>query len=178
MPEEFHPNDQRYASIAADHGMKNSLRTLTEARALDPNMRPSLALALLEQETGDGSNIWGHDRAPNGGTTHLGGEVVTEDDYKAYKRRRDNGGKGRGGMQGVGPLQITWWEFQDRADEAGGAWIPRHSIRVGIRLAGALIAEHGERKGLAIYNGGSAKPNYTYAAQVLDKAERWHDRLT
>lgn len=175
---DFNSNDERYAGIAADRGMKNSLRALTEARALNPNVKPSIVVALLEQETSDGSNVWGHDPPPNGGTGSLGGEIVTEDDYKAYKRRRDAGGKGRGGMQGVGPLQLTWWEFQDRADAAGGCWIARCSIRVGIQIAGALIEELGERKGLAVYNGGASNPNYRYAEQVLAKADRWHDRFT
>lgn len=174
---DFNSNDERYAHIAAAHGMHNSLRALTEARAHNPNVRASIALALLEQESRDGSNVWGHDGPPNGATSHLGGKVVTEGDYRAYKHRRDMNGRGSGGMQGVGPLQVTWWEFQDQADRLGGCWIPEHSIKVCINLVAALIKDNGERKGLAVYNGGATHPNYKYADQVLARVERWHKLL-
>lgn len=96
--------DHGYAMIAKSWGMDGSLRLLWEARAA--GLLPSQGLALRTVETGvrgDG-NVWGHDHPPNGGTSTLGGDPVTEADYRAYKRRR--GPDGDGGMQGVGPLQL------------------------------------------------------------------------
>jgi hypothetical protein len=81
-------------------------------------------------------------------------------------------------MQGVGPLQLTWWEYQNRADLYGGCWKPKCNYRVGFRLLASLVKHHGERKGLAIYNGGLAHPNYEYASSVLDKKDKWHRLLT
>lgn len=170
------PTDERYARIARSHGMQNSLRALAEARAVQPSIRASLALALLTQETTNGSNVWGHDRAPNGNTTHLGGHVVQERDYRAYLRIR--GHRGMGGMQGVGPAQLTYFDKQDRADRLGGCWKPKHSLRVAFTDLALLIRLHGERKALAIYNGGPTHPNFAYADSVLAHAHTWHARLT
>ncbi len=82
----------------------------------------SLGLGLLEQEASRdgkiGLNVWGNDRAPNGGTSDWGWDEVTESNYKTYRKRR--GPTGQGGRQGVGPTQLTWHTLQDAADRLGG----------------------------------------------------------
>ena len=49
----------------------------------------SLGIGLLEQEASrDGKialNVWGNDRAPNGGTDDCGWDEVTESKYRRYK---------------------------------------------------------------------------------------------
>jgi len=81
--------------------------------------------AILEQETSGGRNVFGQDPSifRNAGT-------VTKEKYLAYKRERVRTGK----MQGVGPMQLTWWEFQDMADRAGGCWKPYINILTGARI--------------------------------------------
>ena len=147
--------------------MGGSLRLLMEARLA--GITPSLALALRQQESGiqgDG-NVFGHDP-----TIFAGAGKVTKAKYLAYKKKR--GSHGQGGMQGVGPLQLTYYAFQDEADKMGGCWKPANNYRVGYRLLASLIHKHGERKGLAVYNGGEASPNYHYADSVLGFKRRWH----
>ena len=69
------------------------------------------------QETSGGANIFGHDT-----TIFAGAGEVTKSKYLAYKKQR--GPKGEGGMQGVGPLQLTFFTLQDEADDRGGCWKP------------------------------------------------------
>jgi hypothetical protein len=164
--------DARYASIARRHGMQNSLRAHLEARSTG-EISPSLAMAILEQESGNGANVFGHDNVVFPALWK--GSAVTEDRYKTYKHNRD---LHRWGMQGVGPMQLTWWEFQDEADRLGVAWKAKYNIKVGMKILATLIKQYGVRKGLAVYNGGATNPNYTYADQVLGKRSKWHKRFS
>lgn len=83
--------------------------------------------AILEQETSGGRNVFGQDPSifRNAGT-------VTEAKYKAYKAQRIRSGNRY--MQGVGPMQLTWWEFQDQADKMGGTWKPYVNILAGAKI--------------------------------------------
>jgi hypothetical protein len=165
-------HDQKTAEIAAQLGMKGSLRLLMEARSA--GLSQSLGLALRTQETGikgDG-NVFGHDASGN----HVGAGRVTKAKYLAYKKKR--GSTGRGGMQGVGPLQLTYYTFQDEADRLGGCWIVRWNYYVGFRDLAHLIRMYGsEHHALAVYNGGSANPNYKYADSVLEHKIWWHKKI-
>lgn len=166
-------HDQKTASACAALGMKGSLRLLMEARSA--GLSQSLALALREQESGlkgDG-NVFGHDPSGN----HVGAGKVTKSKYLAYRKQR--GPTGKGGMQGVGPLQLTYYSFQDEADRLGGCWLARWNYCVGFRHLAHLIAMYGsERRALGVYNGGATKPNYDYADSVLARKKKWHERLT
>jgi soluble lytic murein transglycosylase-like protein len=159
--------DQRYASIAKDHGMSNSLRALWEARHY--GISPSLALAILEQESG-GDNVFGHDP-----TIFIGAGTVTADKYFEYRRQRRASGNRL--MQGVGPMQLTWWEFQDGADRLGGCWIPKYNIRYGMKRLADLIDQYGTWEGVERYNGSGPNAEI-YRQQVKRKYDAWHDRLT
>jgi soluble lytic murein transglycosylase-like protein len=80
-------------------------------------------------------------------------------------------------MQGVGPLQLTWYEFQDRADARGGAWKPYINMDVGFEHLGQLIKSTGDLdQAVARYNGTGAAAN-DYARQVLQRAGKIHKRL-
>ena len=69
--------------------------------------------------------MFGHDP----GIFHGAGEV-TKRKYLHYKQLR--GSHGQGGMQGVGPAQLTYYTIQDRADKLGGCWRPGINIAVGL----------------------------------------------
>lgn len=166
------PLDIRRAHIARRHGMHNSLRIIIEAKRA--GLPLSLAFALIEQESGDGRNVWGHDQAPNGGTFHVGGKTVTAQRYHEYKRMR--GVRGQHGMQGVGPAQLTWWELQDRADALGGAHIPRYNIQVAFEHLADLRLQHGRVEGIRRYNGSGPAAD-RYMRQVQAKQRKWHTRL-
>jgi hypothetical protein len=163
--------DNELAAKAKAYGANYSLRIVMEARRA--GIAVSLAFAIVEMESG-GKNIWGHDPPPNGGTSNLGGMVVTKAAYQKYKQTR--GSTGRGGMQGVGPCQLTWYEKQDRADTLGGCWVARHNIAVAFHDLAALIDAHGERAGIKAYNGTGAAAD-RYAATVLVRKSVWHRRL-
>src|SRR5687767_15700043 len=95
-------------------------------------LRLPLACALLEKESGKGRNVFGHDP-----TIFVGAGEVTRAKYREYKKRRVASGNRQ--MQGVGPCQLTWWEFQDAADREGGCWRPEVNMRVAFRHLVALI---------------------------------------
>lgn len=177
-----HAHDQQTANTIAAMGMRGSLRLLMQAR--EAGLSQSLALALRQQETGvkgDG-NVFGHDP-----TIFVGGwdkkrgrehPKVTKAAYLAYKEQR--GPTGKGGMQGVGPLQLTYHTFQDEADRLGGCWLVRWNYCVGFRHLAHLIAMYGgyERHALSVYNGGAAHPNFAYADSVLKHKTAWHKKLS
>lgn len=164
--------DHELAEKAKAHGANYSLRIILEARRA--GLPISLGFALVEQES-NFSNVFGHDP-----TIYVGAGEVTEAKYKAYKARR--GVRGQGGMQGVGPCQLTFWTKQDRADRLGGCWKPEYNIRVAFEDLAGLIRSHGEAKGIGIYNAGERGwdegNGREYSASVRRKAAKWHERLT
>jgi soluble lytic murein transglycosylase-like protein len=137
------------------------------------DIQVSLLCAILEQET-EFKNVYGHDGVRNPIKSPPGGLLrVTRENYVVYlKHRRNNEG-----MQGVGPMQLTWWEFQDRADKLGGCWNPTINIEVGAQIIADLIKQHGKTAGIAAYNG-SGSAAQAYARSVLSKARKWHGWLT
>lgn len=155
--------DLALAVKAKRHGANYSLRIVREARRA--GIPISLGFALIEQES-NFANVFGHDP-----TIYSGYGKVTKGKYLAYKRAR---GKTR--MQGVGPAQLTWWEFQDAADKLGGCWKPACNIRFAFRHLAALIGEKGGAGGIAAYNG-SGPAAQRYAVQVRAKQRKWYNRL-
>lgn len=136
--------------------------------------------SFLEMESGGGRNVYGHDVYADGTPKPFWGHgVVTEQNYKAYKIERDLAVReparfphlGRR-MQGVGPMQLTWWEFQDRADDLGGCWRAVNNIRVGFELL-AEYRRGGQRtwREVAVkYNGSEA-----YGDRMVPLFREWRD---
>jgi hypothetical protein len=158
------PRNILLARKAKKHGMVNSLRTVIEAKRA--KLPVSLGFALVEQETGNGANIFGHDP-----TIYAGAGKVTRAKYKDYKRRR-----GHSLMQGVGPLQLTWWSTQDAADALGGCWAPKNNLRVGFSTLAVLIRQYGYAKGIERYNGAGPAAE-AYSRSVRGRQLAWHRRL-
>lgn len=145
-------------------GFKYPVTTVREAR--NAGVPLSIACSILKQESGGGQNVFGHDGVKN----PIKGGKVTKDRYLAYKRYRIAGL----GMQGVGPMQLTWYSFQDAADKLGGCWVPKYNMRVGFEHLAALIKSKGKYDGIRAYNGtGTAADNY--AKQVIRRADEYHD---
>jgi hypothetical protein len=142
------------------HGIKYPIITYNAAK--DHGLELAVLAAVLEQETGGGRNIFGHDP-----TIFIGAGKVTKRKYFAYRKQR--GPKGAGGMQGVGPMQLTWYAFQDFADAQGGCWKPRVNIRVGAWILSRNIEKlRYLRSALKVYNG-----SWEYADEVLRRVEKW-----
>jgi hypothetical protein len=160
--------DLKLAYKLRKYGIKHPFKTVAEARRA--GITVPLAAAMLEQESGNGANVFGHDP-----TIFAGAGTVTKKKYLAYKAKRKASGNRL--MQGVGPLQLTWWATQDRADALGGAWKPEINMRVGFATLASLIKAYGYHNGLARYNG-SGPAAQRYADSVTAKHKKWHDRLT
>lgn len=158
------PRDLALANRAKKAGANYSLRIIWEARRA--GIPISLAFALIEQESGF-RNVFGHDP-----TIFQGAGEVTKAKYLAYKKQR-----GHTRMQGIGPGQLTWWQLQDQADKAGGAWKPKYNMRVAFEHLASLQHHMGRHKGLVAYNG-TGPAAEKYARSVEARAERWHRILT
>lgn len=145
------------------------------AAAREAKLPLHLAASLLVQESGGGRNVYGHDPTifvggPGGGLPN----EVTEANYKEYLRLR--GEQGEGGMQGVGPCQLTWWSYQDEADELGGCWDPLANMRVGFKRLADDIRRYGLHPGVKAYNGSGAAAD-AYATEVLARADTFRAKL-
>ncbi|MFC4784452.1 hypothetical protein ACT8ZV_08260 [Nocardioides sp. MAHUQ-72] len=124
--------------------------------------------AFLVQETGGGRNVFGHDP-----TVFAGAGKVTRAKYLAYKTVRERTGQ----MQGVGPMQLTWYSYQDRADRLGGAWKPYPNMLVGFRHLAALHRSTGSWTAAAHeYNGGGAAAE-AYAVTMDERFTQMRDAL-
>ena len=122
--------------------------------------------AFLLQETGGGRNVFGSDP-----TVFAGAGQVTKSKYLAYKDVRRRTGE----MQGVGPMQLTWPTYQDRADRLGGAWKPYANMLVGFRHLAALHRASGSWTAAAHeYNGGGPAAD-AYAAQMAARFDHLRD---
>lgn len=145
------------------------------AAARDAKLPLHLAASLLIQESGGGRNVYGHDPTIfSGGPGHGQPNEVTEANYREYLQLR--GTKGGGGMQGVGPCQLTWWSYQDEADGLGGCWDPLANMKVGFRQLAEKIRRYGLHPGVKAYNGSGAAAD-AYAVKVIARAEEFKQQL-
>ena len=148
-------------------GIVNPLLTIRAAKAA--KLPLALACAFLEQESGGGRNVFGHDP-----TIFVGAGAVTKAKYLAYKAKRRASGNRQ--MQGVGPMQLTWWTFQDAADAEGGCWMPYANMLIGFRLAAEKIRRYGMVEGIKAYNGSGPAAD-RYSASVRARADKWALKL-
>ena len=156
------PADELRAKVLSKHGILMPKRCIIACE--ETGLPVALGGSILMQESGGGRNVWGHDP-----TIFVGGfdkknnvnygPEVNEKGYKAYLAQR--GAKGEGGMQGVGPVQLTFYSFQDEADALGGCWMPLNNMRVGFGHLAASIRRAGMRLAIVAYNGsGPAAEKY------------------
>lgn len=137
------------------------VRAFRAARAAD--IPYSVACAYLIQETSGGQNIFGHDGGSGG--WYSGAGKVTKSKYLAYKRGRVAGR----GMQGVGPMQLTYWSIQDEADRLGGCWKPYVNMLVGFKLIRQYKDSYGTWREAAVrYNGAES-----YGVEVEKRRHEW-----
>lgn len=141
---------------AREAGLINAHIAWEQSRGLIPYWA---ACAFLMQESG-GRNVWGSDA-----TWMVGYGDVTECAYQVYREHR-----ARFGMQGVGPMQLTWWVFQDRATARGGCWMTSINMRVGFEVVRQLLDDgDGDWWWAAkAYNGSDL-----YADQMMERFEQW-----
>lgn len=135
----------------------------------------SLVCAVMEKESGF-RNVYGRDRGnnPNPVRSPAKGVLeVTEANYKDYLKHR----RAAKDANGVGPMQLTFPPFQDRADKLGGCWRVGPNIRVGCSVLADNIKRLGStREGIRAYNG-SGRDADAYATDVLKRKAVWDERL-
>lgn len=159
----------RKAAILKRYGIKRPLKTVEAA--LKANLPIGIAAAVLEKESYGGKNVFGSDPSRCSNPGYKKGGRVTKDTYLAYKKLRPSCG-----MQGVGPVQLTYYSFQDEADSLGGCWKPEINMYVGFKLMKSLIDTHGLALGIERYNG-SGPAAQAYSQWVRDRALVWRKRL-
>ncbi len=169
--ERLSPAKQALVPVLRQLGNVIPVRTIQAAEATALPL--ALAASVLTQESGGGHNVWGHDPTifVGGNDVRHGvdyGPLVTRAGYLAYKAERGPGG--RGGMQGVGPCQLTYYALQDRADELGGCWAIEPNLHVGFAELASLIRRNGLEPGVAAYNG-TGPSAARYAQVVLARAD-------
>ncbi len=152
------------ATTLTQHGVKRSTEVVQ--LAAQAGLELAAAATMLEKESAGGANVWGHDHVSSGGF-YVPGSPVTKTAYLAYKAHRH-----QLGAQGVGPTQLTWPGYQDRADAMGGCWDWRVNCAVGFGALGDLIRAHGYRGGFKAYNGADA-----YAEAAMARLAVWRQRL-
>lgn len=141
--------------VAYKNGINNPYMALRAAQAA--GLPFSVMCAVLEKESNGGDNVFGHDP-----TIFVGAGKVTKSKYLEYKKQRQAGK----GMQGVGPMQLTWWEFQDRADARGGCWKPYINMQVGAEILVAYWNQYGNWEKVGTKWNGSSVYGKDFAAQV------------
>jgi len=158
------------ADVLAKHGTQRAAEVVELAAAA--GLELAAAATLLEKESNGGHNVWGHDKVETGGH-YVKGAEVTEKAYRNYKADRD---RKRIGAQGVGPTQLTFKGFQDRADDRGGCFDWRVNCVVGFEILADHIRRLGIRDGCRAYNG-SGPAAEAYADDAMRKLAVWQSRL-
>lgn len=135
----------------------------------------AVACTLLEKES-NARNVFGHDNVDTGGT-YVKGAEVTVAAYKAYLVWRDEPARRQRGwpsrMQGVGPAQLTWFSYQDMADQRGGCWRWEVNVDVGFGIFANHIKNLGDIwQAAKAYNGKAV-----YADDFMPKLAQWRKRL-
>ena len=156
------------AEVLTNHGIQRAAEVVQLAAAAELEL--GAAATLLQKESGGGHNIFGHDDVKTGGNYVKGGKV-TKEAYLKYKAHRDEFG-----AQGVGPTQLTFPDFQDRADDRGGCFDFRVNCSVGFEILAGLINAKGVHDGFRAYNG-SGPAAELYADDAINKLNVWRSRL-
>jgi hypothetical protein len=156
---------QRLVDTLRAHGIVYPESTITAAHTA--NMDLWVACTNLQLETSGGRNVFGHDPTSSIPASWKG-TTVTRAKYLVYKAAR-----GRLGLQGVGPCQLTSAGLQDQADRLGGCWRPEKNMIVGFRFLHALIKQWGSvRLGFQHYNG-SGPAAVLYGRRAADLVHHW-----
>lgn len=155
------------AERAAEHGVPKEVATHIAFACRKEKLRYALGFAMFEQESGFEA-IYGHDA---GGLNP--GKSVTQENYRSFRDevvRREGGG-----ANGVGLGQVTFWtHIRDHR----GLWKPKVQIYLATSILADLVHRLGESTGTGAYNGGEGNPNEAYAAEVLERANKWRPLLS
>lgn len=157
----------RLIELLRANGIKMPGLAVTESVRTDTRL--ACTCVLLIKESSGGMNVYGHDPVRCNGTPQ--GGPVTEANYLVYKANRSICG-----AQGVGPVQLTWPGFQDRADTQGGCWRPEVNIRVGLDIFSVYMRVDGMRTAYRKYNGSGAAAE-RYADDAMSRTPQFQQAI-
>lgn len=157
---------RRVAKRAAAHGVPRDIATYIAFACRKHHLRYAIGFAMFEQESGF-KVIYGHDI---GGL--FPGLPVTQSNYRVFRGHvaRTSGH----GANGVGLGQVTYWTY---IRDHRGLWKPKVQVYLATSILADLVHRLGEFTGCGAYNGGEGNPNGTYAAEVLNRADKWRPLL-
>lgn len=162
-------SDQVIKAIDARlNGIGREILEESERAGLDP----ALSCAVIQQES-NGRNVFGHDFGESlpDAPPYSGHPVTKERIQKLINQPGYKSGKAK--MNGVGPAQLTWYEFVLQAERLGGAHIPRNNCRVAFDLLANYIINNEYMWALELYNGDDGKPGSPYANSVAQLHHAW-----
>jgi len=157
--------DKEKIQIAANLGIKMPFRAMKVSHAVP--IPYGVLCAFLEQESGGGQNIYGHDPG-----WFCGKGPVTRENYAVYKA-----GRAAHNSQGVGPMQLTYYAFQDRADALGGCWRPYVNMLVGAQILKEYFVKYKTWHLAAYHYNGSGEAAERYADAVTEKIKKYVSRM-
>lgn len=161
------------ADILKKNGIVDNAETLVSA-AKAVGIDLAIAAAFVERES-HGRNVFGSD--PGGAFS--GGGVVTEAKYKQFTALVAAGHT----SNGVGPLQLTYFEYFPQAERQGlKLWVPYDNMVFGLRLIkgylGGSVSSNAINNAGQLYNSGHPGGAPEYGKDVAAKAARWKQLLT
>ncbi len=166
--------DRQLAAWISSQGIQHPFLTVAAFRDDSVDAKPQTALALLSKETGNGRNVFGCDWGKHDGPPYCG-QNVTEARYRKLRAL--------GKANGVGPVQLTSFFLCDRADHAGGCWLPYPNMLVGFGHLAQLIRAHGFEAGANRYNGGDSSQGEAagaaagYGREFVAFRQEWERKL-
>lgn len=163
-------HDRKLARWFGRQGFKTPFLMVAALRKAQ--IRPQSAAALLEKESAKGRNIFGCDHGSVGDRPPYCRHTVTEQRAKRLRASQFS--------NGVGPTQLTFKGYVDRARERGGEWRPYVNMWTGFDVFRQCVADAGTiRGGAARYNGGP-NPNAqarAYGKDFVEKRQAWERKL-
>lgn len=163
--------DRQLAEWFAREGFEHPLLTVAAFRHPKADLKPQTAAALLSMETGDGSNVFGHDHGSNlpDRPPYSGHRVTETRARRLFDSEFSNG---------VGPCQLTSKSLVAIARRRGGEWRPYWNMVTGFEHVGQLIRAHGIEHGAARYNGGDSSQGQANGATYGRNFERKREEFT
>jgi hypothetical protein len=157
------PRATRLEAAIIESGILPEVAGIAVAEAERTGLPLAVGCVMLMKESSGGRNVYGQDPvrcSPRGG-------AVTESNYRDYLRNR-----AQCGNQGVGPTQLTYPGYQDRADREGGCWRPEANIRVGFGILSDYVRTGSIRDAFSRYNTGRPGDS-PYARDAMSRLPYW-----
>jgi hypothetical protein len=167
--------DRYFASISTPWGPYEPIGQVIVEEADRAGLALEMACAIVEQES-YGRNVLGCDQGRVGDRPPYCNQPVTRERVEHIIGPKKDFPHG---MNGIGPCQLTWWEFVLRAEALGGVHVPRWNTRVAFGDLAGMLGRYSVAEAVGRYNAGGnwRSVQGTYVASVLKRRDAWYARL-